>query len=81
MTRAVTRVREARFVAEIDVDRMFSNISGTVANIEDVTAAPEPSTLSLMVLGGLALLLRRRDYAPTAAGLTGGSIPNRCRLR
>ena len=69
------------FVAEIDVDRMFSNISGTVAHIEDVTAVPEPSTLSLMVCGGLALLLRRRDYAPTAAGLTGGSIPNRCRLR
>jgi hypothetical protein len=65
------------FVAEIDVDRMFSNISGTVAH----TAVPEPSTLSLIAFGGLALLLRRRDYAPTAAGLSGGSMPNRCRLR
>lgn len=43
-------------VSELDIDRtdLFANISGSVANI-DLVAVPEPSTLSLCVLGGAFL--------------------------
>ncbi|HEX2446109.1 MAG TPA: PEP-CTERM sorting domain-containing protein [Vicinamibacterales bacterium] len=48
--------------SELDIDRtdLFANISGSVANIEEVTAVPEPSTLALCALGGLAVGVRRR---------------------
>jgi hypothetical protein len=39
---------------------MFSRISGSVSNIEQVTTVPEPPTLALSAFGGLALLIRRR---------------------
>jgi hypothetical protein len=44
------------FVSELDIDRtdLFANISGSVANIEEVTTVPEPSTFALY---GVALLL------------------------
>jgi hypothetical protein len=57
------------FVAEIDVDRMFSNISGTVSNIEDVTTVPEPSTLALTAFGG-ALVMARRTRGGRVRGAT-----------
>lgn len=43
-------------VAEIDIDRtdLFANISAGVSNIESV-AVPEPSAVSLYLLGGLLL--------------------------
>ena len=48
--------------SELDIDRtdVFANISGSVANIEEVTSVPEPSTLLLWELGALALAARRR---------------------
>jgi hypothetical protein len=48
------------FVQELFVDHMFSRISGSVSNIEQVTTVPEPPTLALSAFGGLALLIRRR---------------------
>ena len=43
--------------SELDIDRtdLFANISGSVANIEEVTTVPEPSTLALCSIGVLAL--------------------------
>jgi hypothetical protein len=48
--------------SELDIDRtdLFANISGSVANIEEVTAVPEPSTLALWGLGVLAIAARSR---------------------
>jgi PEP-CTERM motif len=44
-------------VSELDIDRtdVFANISGSVANIKEVTTVPEPSTLALCSLGVLVL--------------------------
>jgi hypothetical protein len=48
--------------SELDIDRtdVFANISGSVANIEEVTSVPEPSTLMLWAVGAVTLGLRRR---------------------
>lgn len=48
--------------SELDIDRTdeFANISGSVANIEEVTSVPEPSALALWGLGLLALGAGRR---------------------
>lgn len=52
------------FVSELDIDRtdVFANISGSVANIEEVITVPEPSTLALcsIGIGVLALGVRSR---------------------
>jgi hypothetical protein len=50
------------FVSELDIDRtdVFANISGSVANIEEVTTVPEPSTLALCCIGVFALGARCR---------------------
>jgi hypothetical protein len=47
--------------SELDIDRtdVFANISGSVANIEEVTTVPEPSALLLWALGALAVGARR----------------------
>ena len=47
--------------SELDIDRtdLFANISGSVANIEEVTTVPEPSTLALFGIGVVALAGRR----------------------
>jgi hypothetical protein len=53
------------FVSELDIDQMFSNISGSVANIEEVTTVPEPSSLALWTAGGLVFsCMRRRTKGP-----------------
>jgi hypothetical protein len=48
--------------SELDIDRtdLFANISGSVANIYEVTRVPEPSTLSLAMIGGAGLWIGRR---------------------
>jgi hypothetical protein len=48
--------------SELDIDRtdLFANISGSVANIEEVATVPEPSTLALFGIGVLAVAGRRR---------------------
>ena len=45
------------FVSELDIDRtdVFANNSGSVANIEQVTAVPEPSTVALGVLAACSV--------------------------
>ncbi len=53
------------FVQELFVDHMFSRISGSVNNIEEVTTVTEPSTLALTAFGALAILVRRRAGAYT----------------
>ena len=50
------------YVSELDIDRtdLFANISGSVANIQETTTVPEPSTLVLSAFGGLTVWMRRR---------------------
>ena len=50
--------------SELDIDRtdVFANISGSVANIEEVTSVPELPTMALLAFGVLALGAGRRRF-------------------